>query len=220
MCGPELVGVVDDAPSEANLELLQRRGVSHLGTSKEWLARGDSASFLLAVGNPHVRLSLCEQFEAVGSTAATVVHPSAILGFGVTVEPGVIVCAGALVSTNVRLGPHSHVNPGAVIGHDTQLARLVSVNPRAVVSGACLLAEGCLLGAGSVVLQGLRVGEWATVGAAACVDARCNRKVDRQRGTGSVRVAVAVKTTEGGRWILPQIAELRRRGPPRRGDHP
>jgi acetyltransferase-like isoleucine patch superfamily enzyme len=38
-----------------------------------------------------------------------------------------------------------------------------------VISGEVHLGSGSLVGAGAVILQGLRIGQGATVGAAACV---------------------------------------------------
>lgn len=162
-----LAGVLDDAPSEANLQRLHDRGASYLGTIDEWLGRGDDAEYAVAVGNPAVRRALVSRFA--GRVPATLVHPSAGFGAASVLGTGVIVCAGVQVSTNVRLGSHVHLNPNATIGHDSVLGDYVSVNPAATISGDCDVRSGTLVGAGAVVLQGLTVGTDAVVGAAACV---------------------------------------------------
>lgn len=165
----QLVGVIDDAPSDENLQRLRRRHADYLGHVDGWLSRGDDARYVVAIGNPQIRRAIAAQFDARGIRAATLIHPSVNLGFGTQFGPGVVVCAGAQVSTEVRLGAHCHINPSATVGHDTVLRDFVSVNPGAIVSGGCTVEEGALLGAGSVVLQGLTVGTGAIVGAAACV---------------------------------------------------
>lgn len=43
--------------------------------------------------------------------------------------------------------------------------------PAAVISGTVHVGEGALVGANATVLQGLRIGAWATVGAGAVVRA-------------------------------------------------
>ena len=48
----EVEGVVDDAPSDVNLERLAARGVSYLGTIEEWLSAETPASFVLGIGDP------------------------------------------------------------------------------------------------------------------------------------------------------------------------
>lgn len=166
----EVLGVLDDAPDPANLRRLAARGTAHLGPVDAWLEQGDQeAQYVIAVGAPAARRALAKRFAAAGRVAATVVHPSAVIGSLCQIGPGTIICSGVQVSTNVTLGAHVHLNPSATIGHDTVLGQFVSVNPSATVSGECVVGEGALIGAASVVLQRITLGAGAVVGAAACV---------------------------------------------------
>lgn len=167
--GLEIVGVIDDAPSIQNVHRLRTRHVRHLGTVEDWLSSGDNADYLIGVGDPEVRRNLSLRFDASGLRASTVIHPSAVIGSMAVIGPGSIICAGVQLSTNVHLGRHVHLNPGAIVGHDSLLADFVSVNPAATISGDCRIDAAALIGAGSVTLQGLSVGEGAVVAAAACV---------------------------------------------------
>ena len=166
----EVAGVVDDGPSELNLERLTARGVGHLGTMDGWLAsaRRDER-FVVGIGDPQVRRRVVAVLEGAGARPFTAVHPSATLGARTVLGDGVVVCAGATISTNVRLGRHVHVNPNATIGHDAALEEFVSVNPAAVVSGEVRVGEGTLIGAAATVLQQLTVGRDAVIGAGAVV---------------------------------------------------
>lgn len=165
----QLVGVVDDNPLEENLDRLARRGANYLGTVGDWLEVEDDGLFVIGIGDPAVRQRLAEICQARGRLAATLLHPSATLGYGVGYGPGTVVCAGVQISNEVQLGGHVHLNPNATIGHDAVLGDYVSVNPGAVVSGECQVEAGSLIGAGAVILQQRRVGAGALVGAAACV---------------------------------------------------
>lgn len=163
----DVLGFADDAPSPLALERLADRGHRHLGTIDAALAAHPASSFVIAVGSPEHRAHIAAR---VGSDRAeTLVHPAASIGSLTTLGVGTVVCAGVLVSTNVRIGRHAHVNPGAIIGHDSVLADAVSLNPGSVVSGDVRIGERVLIGAKSVVLQGLSIGADVTVGAAACV---------------------------------------------------
>jgi sugar O-acyltransferase (sialic acid O-acetyltransferase NeuD family) len=163
-------GVVDDGPSALNLERLADRGVSYLGTVEEWLAGGAGhVRYVLGIGDPAVRRRVVLRLDEAGARPFTAIHPTATLGAVGTVADGVVVCAGATISTNVRLGRHVHVNPNATIGHDAVLGDFVSVNPAAVVSGEVVVGEGTLLGAASTILQNLTVGEGTLIGAGAVV---------------------------------------------------
>ena len=67
------------------------------------------------------------------------------------------------------LGRHAHVGQNATVGHDTVVEECVSIHPLAAVSGECHLGRAALIGTTAAVLQRLRVGAEAVVGAGACV---------------------------------------------------
>ncbi|QCU79298.1 acetyltransferase [Citricoccus sp. SGAir0253] len=164
----ELSGFYDDAPAEKNLTRLRQRGLAYLGPiPQEW--DGTDISFVIGIGSPAVREILAARLERLGWEPAVLVHPAAVVGSRSLLGAGSVVCGGVQVSTNVQLGRHVHLNPNATIGHDAVLEDFVSVNPAVTVSGEVRVRTGTLLGAGSVVLQGLEVGPGALVGAAACV---------------------------------------------------
>ena len=186
----QLVGVVDDAPSQANLDRLAARGVTHLGSLADFIEAGDTTvRYVLGVGSPQTRAILVERLDVAGFTAVTAIHPSAVIGSVPSFGPGVVICSGAVISTNVNLGRHVHINPNATIGHDAVLSELVSVNPGAVVSGEVLVGVGALVGASATILQGLVVGDDVVVGAGAVV-------------TRDVPSAVTVKGVPGT-WSSP-----------------
>lgn len=165
----EIVGVIDDRPSPLNLHRLAQRGVEYLGTIDEWLAQDSGEAYLLGIGSPAVRRILVEKLDARFRRAYTAIHPNASIGSRAHVGEGVVVCAGAVISTNVRLERHVHINPNVTIGHDSTLGEFSSVNPGGVISGEVVIAPGVLIGATATVLQQLTVGADTTVGAAALV---------------------------------------------------
>lgn len=166
----DLLGVVDDAPSGANLDRLTARSVPYVGRLEEFL-RTDRTGvhYVVGIGSPVARRQVATVCDASGLTAATLVHPEATVGSRASLGAGTVVCAGVRVSTNVSVGRHGHLNANATIGHDTVVEDHVSLNPLAAVSGDCVIGEGVLVGVAGVVLNGLRVGRGAVVGGSACV---------------------------------------------------
>lgn len=166
----DIKGVVDDLPSQTNLERLRDRGVAYLGSIDSWLSdEQDEAAFVLGIGNPQVRRRLVGKLEARGRRPHTAVHPTASIGSRTRFSEGLVICAGAVISTNVHLGRHVHINPNATIGHDAVLGDFVSVNPAAVISGEVHVEEAVLVGAASTTLQGITIGHDAVVGAGAVI---------------------------------------------------
>lgn len=159
----KVLGFVDDRPSTANLALIR---APFLGTTT-WLAGApEDTVAVLGIGDPVVRAALAHR---VRRAAPPLVHPDATVGADAALGEGVVVFAGARVTTNVTLGRHVHLNQNATVGHDSVLDDFVSVNPLAAVSGGVHLCSAVLVGTTAAVLQGLTVGAGAIVGAGACV---------------------------------------------------
>jgi sugar O-acyltransferase (sialic acid O-acetyltransferase NeuD family) len=169
MGGWRVLGFVDDKPSDINLERVDRLGERYLGPVDQIAALPPATWLAIGIGDPRVRRSVDGRLAAYRLRAASLIHPSATLGADLDAGDGLVVFAGARVTTNVALGRHVHINQNATVGHDCVLADYVSVNPLAAVSGECTLDSGVLIGTTAAVLQGLRVGTDATVGAGACV---------------------------------------------------
>jgi sugar O-acyltransferase (sialic acid O-acetyltransferase NeuD family) len=166
----KVIGFVDDAPSETNLDRIARLGVPYLGRTSCLSEVEPGTHYILGIGTPRVRATLVAEIDRrYGLPAATLIHPAATIGADVLASDGVVVFAGARVTTNVILGRHVHLNQNVTIGHDSVLADFVSVNPLAAVSGDCRLEPGVMIGTTAAVLQGLRVSAGAVVGAGACV---------------------------------------------------
>ena len=164
-----LLGLVDDALTPANARRLEARGLSHLGTIEDLLASDLRPRYVVGIGSPGVRRRVADRLDAAGFSAAVVVHPHATVGSEVSIGEGTVICAGARVTTNIRLGRHVHLNPNVTVGHDTDIGDFVSLNPACSVSGECTVGPEVLVGVGAVVLNQITVGAGAVVGAAACV---------------------------------------------------
>ena len=163
----KVLGFLDDAPSEASLRCLDRLGAAWLGPNE--LLAGLDAHYVIGIGDPGIRAAVAARLEPAGRPAATVVHPAASVGPDNHIADGVVVFAGARVTTNVTLGRHVHLNQNATVGHDSTLAEYVQVNPLASVSGNCVVGREALIGTHACVLEGRSVGDRARVGGGACV---------------------------------------------------
>ncbi|UNX55379.1 acetyltransferase [Georgenia sp. TF02-10] len=165
----DFLGVLDDSPSERDLSRLASLGARYLGTTQKPPDSINGARFAIGIADPVVRSTIHERLSRQGLRPMTLVHPSATIGQDVYIADGTIICAGARLTTNIRLGAHTHVHINAAVGHDTTLGAFSSVYPQGAVSGRCVIAEGVTIGANATVLQGRRVGERAFIGAGSVV---------------------------------------------------
>lgn len=129
----------------------------------------EGVSFLVAIGDPVVRLAVAARLEETGGHSVSLVHPRAIVGPLTEIGDGCLVSGGVHVSSSVTLGEHTQVHYNATVGHDCVLEQGATVLPGANVAGTVLLGRACTVGSGAIVLQGLRVGAGATIGAGAVV---------------------------------------------------
>ncbi|WP_130509121.1 acetyltransferase [Krasilnikovia cinnamomea] len=160
-------GFVDDQPSDADLRLIRRLGADHLGPVAA-LAELE-ARYVIGVGDPRVRARIADRIDPFSLPAATLIHPNSSTGLDNRFGAGVVLFAGARVTTNVTLGRHVHLNQNATVGHDSDLGDCTQVNPLGAVSGSCRIGSTVLIGTTAAVIQGIRVGSRAIVGAGACV---------------------------------------------------
>lgn len=136
----------------------------------EWLVAHGDVRIVIAVGSSAGRSRIAARIDAVcPDRYTTLVHPRAWVGEYVAIGAGSIVCAGALITTDIRIGRHVHVNIGATVGHDAVLDDFVTLNPGVSVSGNVALGYGVEVGTGSVLIPHVRVDEWSIIGAGSTV---------------------------------------------------
>lgn len=102
---------------------------------------------------------------------ATLVHPSAYVSPLAALAPGVFVGANSVLGPGVRLGEHVFVNRGVTVGHDTVVGAFSRLQPGCNLGGLSLLGRGVTVAIGATVLERLRIGDGAFIGAGSVVTA-------------------------------------------------
>jgi sugar O-acyltransferase (sialic acid O-acetyltransferase NeuD family) len=136
-----------------------------------WLAKQSEVAVVVAIGNTAVRRRVVRSIEAACSVPrfATLIHPQSWIGRRVQIGEGAIICAGTSVTTDIVIGQNVILNLHCTVGHDACVKDFVTAAPGVHISGAVTVGEGCDLGTGAVVIQGVEVGPWSIIGAGAVV---------------------------------------------------
>lgn len=161
----ELLGLAADG--HADLDQIDRRGATFLGPIEEAVQL--DAHYVIGIGASGVRRDLDRRLSEAGRSAATLVHPTAVIGADVVFEPGVVIAAGSHVTTNVRLGRHVHLNVGAVVSHDARVGDHTTISPGCLLNGNVTIGSEVFVGTGAVITPGRTIGEGAVLGAGAVV---------------------------------------------------
>ena len=100
---------------------------------------------------------------------ATLIHPSVIMSDWVETGPGSIICAGSILTCNIRLGAHTQLNLQTTVGHDVVAGDFVTTAPGARISGNCRIGKGVYIGTNACLRQKLQLADYATIGMGAVV---------------------------------------------------
>lgn len=151
--------------------MLRRIDATYLGsdTDEQLLASLHGCHCVVAIGSSSVRRDVTARMLTAGLVPATLVHPSAVIGEDVELGGGTVICAGSVLTTNIRLGAGVHVNLLCTVGHDCVLGDFATLAPGVLISGNVTLADGVYMGTNSSTIQGVSIERTTTVGAGAVV---------------------------------------------------
>jgi sugar O-acyltransferase (sialic acid O-acetyltransferase NeuD family) len=135
----------------------------------EFFVQHRDVHYVIAVGTSVLRAKLADELADLQLAWATLFHPRAWIGRNVTVGCGSIVCAGAAITTDIRMGEHVHVDVNCAVGHDAMLDAYVTLHPATSIAGKVALGRGVECGAGSRLIPNVTVGAWSVLGAGAVV---------------------------------------------------
>ena len=85
------------------------------------------------------------------SSTITGVHPSAVVGNGVTLDEGVFVGPCAVIGDNARIGTGTRIEAGAFIGEGVSIAEHCRIYPRAVLYPGTALGNRVVVHSGAVL---------------------------------------------------------------------
>jgi len=133
-----------------------------------------AARYVAAVGDPAVRKRLVDRCDTAGHKSTSLVHPRAELSRYVELGEGTIICAGAILTTNIVVGRHVQLNLSCTIGHDVEIGDFSTLCPGVHISGNVVIGKGVFIGTGATIINGtsstpLIIGDGACIAAGACV---------------------------------------------------
>lgn len=140
-----------------------------LVAAPEHAAAHDCDGYFVAIGNSEVRQQWCEWLLDNGLPLVSLVDPAAVVSDYATIEPGVLIVAGAVVNVDSYISQGAIVNTRACVDHDCHIGAYSHVCPAAALAGTVKVGVHSWVGIGSQVKQGIRIGDGVIVGAGATV---------------------------------------------------
>ena len=100
---------------------------------------------------------------------ATIIHPKVEIHDYIKIGEGTIIYEGSILTTNIKIGKHVIISPKCGIGHDSIIKDYASLLWNVNVSGNDVIEEGVMMGSGSTIIQGKKIGQCSTIGAGAVI---------------------------------------------------
>lgn len=123
-----------------------------------------SHDFVLGVGDAAIRRTLIGRLDGAKATAATLIHPSAVVSEFAKIGSGTTIHAGAVICIDAKIGAHCVINTRASVDHDCVLEDGVQISPGATLAGGVTCGRDVFVGTGASILPGVTVNRNAVVG--------------------------------------------------------
>jgi sugar O-acyltransferase (sialic acid O-acetyltransferase NeuD family) len=160
----EIIGFFDNAKKgEIVNDYKVFGGLEELNKIKEELY------LVIAIGTSISKKNVVEKIKNPLVKFPILIHPSVIISDRVEIGEGSIICAGNIITTNIRIGKHVIINLDCTIGHDAIINDYCSLMPSVNVSGETEIGECSFLGTGSLIINQRKVGKNVIIGAGSSV---------------------------------------------------
>lgn len=120
-------------------------------------------------GNFQVRNQVYQNLQKEGFEFPALIHKNAIKADSAVIDKGVLVAAGSIINPEAKIGELCIINTSSVIEHEVIIESGVHIAPHATILGNAFIGENSFIGAGSVVLQGVKVGRNCIIGAGSII---------------------------------------------------
>jgi len=159
----EFLGFVDDCVQEGTIV-----GSAKVLGSIAKLKDLEGVHVVVAIGNPLTKVKIINKLPKE-QQYATLIHPNVLVGKRVAIGKGSIICAGTIITIDVRIGQHVILNLACTVGHDTEIGDFCSFMPSINISGEVVIEKSVYVGTGAKIINQLTIGMETIIGAGAVV---------------------------------------------------
>ncbi|MDN3606510.1 acetyltransferase [Kaistella yonginensis] len=161
----EIVGFYDDKFFDAEIN-----GLPYLGKVDDINRVRENLSIAISIADPHTKKSIVQLIKNNHIDFPNLIHPNVFIGTDeVVLGKGNIICAGVVITVNIKIEDFVILNLSCTVGHDTTVGSYSSFMPGVNISGEVVLQEGVYVGTGAKIINLLEIGQYTIIGAGAVV---------------------------------------------------
>ena len=163
------VVLVDLSPSVSHIN-----GTRVLSTDEFFDVSCKTRYFNAVIGNSKIRERIASDCISRGAKPLSLSAPDVLVYDGNEIGEGAVLCAGTVITSNVRVGRFFHSNLGSYVAHDCVIGDFVTFAPKVHCNGNIWIGNHAYIGTGAMLRQGtaekpLVIGDGAVVGMGAVV---------------------------------------------------
>ena len=160
-----LIGFIDDNVKSWGKVI---NGYSVIGGIDSLEVLPSDTYIIIAIANYEIKREMVNKINNKFKFA-TIIHPKVYIDNYMNIGEGTIIYEGVILTANIEVGKHVIISPKCGIGHDSIIKDYVSLLWNVNISGNDIIEEGVMMGSGSTVIQGKKIGKASIVGAGAVV---------------------------------------------------
>lgn len=124
---------------------------------------------LVAIGDSKDRFDMIQRLPKE-TQYFTFIHPSVqLLDNNIEIGKGSVICAGCVLTTNIKIGEHAHLNLQTTIGHDCEIGNYFTTAPGVKISGNCKIYDCVYIGTNASIKQKISIHSSSIIGMNAAV---------------------------------------------------
>ena len=126
----------------------------------------------IGIGNPTTNYKIISNLKSKNPKLVfpNLIHPTVVADWdNIFLGEGNIICAGCILTTDIKIGSFNIFNLDITVGHDCAIGDYNVFNPSVNISGGVCIGNKVLLGTGSQILQNLNLVDEVVVGAGGVV---------------------------------------------------
>ena len=165
-CGYDEVVFLDDNPAVKTVGEYAVLGGSSLAHELSL----EGYDLVVGIGNAEIRARIQNKLEDASCNVVTLVHPSAVVAYDISIGTGTVVMAGVVIGAGAVIGDGCIINTSAVVGCDDVIGDFAHVSVGAKLGDGVEVGSRVWVGIGARVLTGVKICGGATIGAGVLVD--------------------------------------------------
>lgn len=119
---------------------------------------------VLGIGDSSIRKKIVEDQLPKDTEYPIIIHPNVRISKWVELGRGTIVCAGNIITCDIKIGDFAFINLNCTVGHDCVIGDYLTLNPGVNLSGICNIGNHVSIGTNAAIRQGVSICDNVTIG--------------------------------------------------------